>query len=117
MLSHLIISVAYHGSSLKKLNLQISIENLTDWVFLRDSNIRDLRLVDYRTDAKENEWIRLVMTNLPNSTEKLYLKGALCERVQKRQKVWTQPFNIKYLARLDPHLVTQLGEYKLPDCR
>ena len=98
MLSQLIDSVACHGSSLKKLKLQLSIGNLTDWVFLRDSNIRDLRLVDYRTDAKENEWIRLVMTNLPNSIEKLYLRGDLCEWVQKRQKVWTQPFNIKYLV-------------------
>ena len=109
LLSILLLSVARHGGSLKKLRLWTWLENLSDWIFLRQSSLQDLRLVDRRMEAEENEWIRQVMANLPKSIEKLYLRGALLKREQKEQKPLTEPLKIECFARLDPQLLTQLS--------
>ena len=95
--SDLISSVAHHKSSLKKLKFWIKLENLSDWAFLRESSLQDLRLEDYKFEnVEQNEWIRQVMSNLPNSIEKLYLRGASLKGGQKKmQKFPTEPLKIE----------------------
>ena len=107
VLLNLISSVARHGDNLKKLKLQLGLENVSDWKFLSLSNLRDLRMVDCRMGEQKNEWIRQVMANVPKSIEKLYLRGALLRTVPKKSVVG--PLKTEYFARLDPQLVTQLS--------
>ena len=109
----LIESIARHGRSLKKLKLLTTLGNLSDWIFLRESSMRELRLEDTRTTAEENEWIRLVMSNLPKSIEKFYLRGAVLKRGQKKKQISvTKPLKKDNFTRLDPQLVTQLSIFK-----
>ena len=109
VLSDLISSVARHGRSVKKLKLRIHLENLTDWNFLRDSNLQDLQLVDYRKGDEENEWVRQVMSNVPKSIEKLYLRGALRKRGPNYKPAVIEPLKMEYFARLNPQVVTELS--------
>ena len=110
VLSRLIPSIARHGRSLKKLKMLIKLESLSDWIFLRESSLRELHLEDYGTTAGANEWIRQVMNNLPKTMEKLYLKGAMLQRGQKKKhNSVTEPLKKELFARLDPQLVTQLS--------
>ena len=110
VLSELMSAVAHHKMSLKKLKFWIRLEALSDWVFLRESSLQDLRLEDNRCEnVEENGWIRQVMSNLPNSVEKLYLRGALLKRGEEEQQSLTEPLKIECFARLDPQLVTQLS--------
>ena len=109
VLSNLISSVTRHGVNLKKLKLELRLENVSDWNFLSQSNLRDLRLVDCRMDEEKNEWILQVMSNVPKSIEKLYLRGALRMREYQKMQSVTEPLKTEYFARLDPQLVTQLS--------
>ena len=109
LLSGLIRAVARHGRSLKKLKLWARLGNLSDWNFLRESSLQELHLQDGRAEVvEENEWIRQVMTNLPKSIKKLYLRGAMLKREQQELRPLTEPLKMEYFARLDPQLMTQL---------
>ena len=109
LLSALICSVARHRSKLKKLKLETRLGNLSDWSFLGQSGLQDLHLEDCRKEEVENEWIRQVMCNLPESIKKLYLNGALLQREQMQPIYQMQPLKRQDLVRLDPDLLTHLS--------
>ena len=105
-------ALAKHVPTLKKLTLKTIFFQGFDWSPMRYSKLTDLRLEDMRhvivNDDDEleefpenNDWIRQLIRNLPETVRRIYLKGAAGMKA-------TNKLKFQDFSQFDPKLVDQL---------